>query len=350
VGSLNTPDPRFFESLGPATLGELAELTGSARAPGTEDLEIAAAAILARADGDAVSFFTDRRLADAARTTSAAACFVAAKDAPLLPPGCRAIVAAAPQAAWAIAARRLHRPRRIDPGAPFVHPDAMLEDGVSVGHGAVIGAGAQIGAGTQIGAHAVIGPGVAIGRRCEIGPGSAIGFALIGNGVFISASVVIGEAGFGVAAGPRGLIDVPQLGRVIIQDNVSIGAHTCVDRGAFDDTVIGENSKIDNLVQIAHNVVVGRNCAIAGHCGLSGSAVVGDGVQMGGRVGLADHVVIGAGARLAAAAGVMHDVPAGETWCGAPARPVRQFFREVAWLSKAAARKDKAGKDWEGEA
>jgi UDP-3-O-[3-hydroxymyristoyl] glucosamine N-acyltransferase len=342
---LNTPDPRFFDNLGPVTLGELAELTGCARAPGDDDVEVTVAAVLDRADSQGVSFFSDRRLADAARATAAAACFAASNDAPLLPAGCRAIVSPAPQAAWAIAAARLHRPRRIDPSAPFVHPDAMLEEGVSVGHGAVIGAGAQIGAGTQIGAHAVIGPGVTIGRRCEVGPAAAIGFALIGNGVHVSASVVIGEAGFGVAVGPRGLIDIPQLGRVIIQDNVSIGAHTCIDRGAFDDTVIGENTKIDNLVQIAHNVVVGRNCAIAGHCGLSGSAVVGDGVQMGGRVGLADHVVIGAGARLAAAAGVMHDVPAGESWCGVPARPVRQFFREVAWLTKQAARKDRASRD-----
>ena len=346
---MNTPDPRFFESLGPVTLGELAELTGSAREQGRDDFEVAAAAVLGSADGRAVSFLSDRRLADAARATLAGACFVGANDAALLPGGCRAIITPSPQAAWAIATQRLHRPRQIDANAPFVHPDATLEEGVSIGHGAVVGAGAQIGAGTQIGAHAVIGPGVAIGRRCEIGPAAAIGFALVGNAVHISASVVIGEAGFGVAVGPRGLIDVPQLGRVIIQDGVSIGAHTCIDRGAFDDTVIGENTKIDNLVQIAHNVVVGRNCAIAGHCGLSGSAVVGDGVQMGGRVGLADHVVIGAGARLAAAAGVMHNVPAGESWCGVPARPVRQFFREVAWLTKAAARKDKASKDGGGE-
>jgi UDP-3-O-[3-hydroxymyristoyl] glucosamine N-acyltransferase len=219
----------------------------------------------------------------------------------------------------------------------------MLEDGVSIGHGAVIAAGVQIGAGSEIGAHVVIGPGVAIGRRCRVGPGATIGFALIGDGVQISASVVIGEAGFGVTVGPRGLIDVPQLGRVVIQDNVSIGAHTCIDRGAFDDTVVGENTKIDNLVQIAHNVVVGRNCAIAGHCGLSGSAVVGDGVQMGGRVGLADHVVIGDGAQLAASSGVMHNVPAGERWCGIPARPALQFFREVSWVTKSARRKARGG-------
>jgi UDP-3-O-[3-hydroxymyristoyl] glucosamine N-acyltransferase len=138
-------------------------------------------------------------------------------------------------------------------------------------------------------------------------------------------------------------MDVPQLGRVIIQDNVGIGAQTGVDRGAFNDTVIGENTKIDNLVQIAHNVVIGRNCVIAGQCGLSGSSAVGDGVQIGGHVGLADHVTIGSGARLAAMSGVMHDVPPGESWCGIPAVPVKQFFRQVAWLQKAAARRRREG-------
>lgn len=340
---MNTPDPRFFDSLGPVTLGELAQLTGSTCAAELADRSIRGAAVLDRADAGAVSFFSDRRLGEAARATAAGACFVRQEDAALLPSACAPLISPGPQAAWATAAARLHRPRRLDPAAPFVHPQAMLEADVSVGHGVVIGAGAQIGAGTVIGAHAVIGPGVAIGRRCEIGPAATIGFALIGDGVSISASVVIGEAGFGVAVGPLGLIDIPQLGRVIIQDGVSIGAHTCIDRGAFDDTVVGENSKIDNLVQIAHNVRVGRNCAIAGHCGLSGSAVIGDGVQMGGRVGLADHVVIGAGARLAASSGLMHDVPAGESWAGIPAKPIRQWFREIAWLAKAAARKDRGG-------
>jgi UDP-3-O-[3-hydroxymyristoyl] glucosamine N-acyltransferase len=339
---VNAPDPRFFEALGPIRLGALAELAG-ARCASAADREIAAAAVLDRADAGGVSFLSQHKFAEAARATAAGACFVSEKDAGLLPGGTAPLITAAPHAAWALAATHLHRPRRIDAAAPAVHPEAMLEEGVSLGQGAVVGAGAQIGAGSVIAPNVVIGPGVTIGRQCEIGAGVSLCFALVGDRVKISAGAIIGEAGFGVTAGPRGLIDVPQLGRVIIQDGVSIGAQTCVDRGAFEDTVIGENSKIDNLVQVAHNVVIGRNCVIAGHCGISGSVVLGDGVQLGGRVGLADHITIGAGARLAAASGVMHNIPPGETWMGIPAKPSRQFLREVAWLARASQRQRKGG-------
>ncbi|HEY1752368.1 MAG TPA: UDP-3-O-(3-hydroxymyristoyl)glucosamine N-acyltransferase [Caulobacteraceae bacterium] len=337
------PDPRFFETLPATTIGALAAMTGAACDTAAAALPIDGVASLVRAGAGQVAFLTGKRFAGEAAATQASACFVGERDAALLPEACVRLISRAPHAAWAMASESLHRPRRLDAAAPAVHPDAHLEEGVSVGHGAVIGAGAEIGAGTDIGPCAVIGPGVTIGRGCRIGPGAVVQYALVGDRVTVAAQVVIGEPGFGVTPGPRGLIDVPQLGRVIIQDGVSIGAHTCVDRGAFDDTVIGENTKIDNLVQIAHNVVIGRNCVIAGHCGLSGSSVLGDGVQLGGRVGLADHVSIGDGARLAAASGLMHDVPAGETWMGVPARPIRQFFRETAWVTKAAGRRDSGG-------
>jgi UDP-3-O-[3-hydroxymyristoyl] glucosamine N-acyltransferase len=337
------PDPRFFEELGPLPLGELARLAGAELSdPGAADRPIRAVSILARAAPDSVSFFADARRAEDVAATLAGACFVAPGDAGSLPAACVALLTATPQAAYAAAAQALHRPRRF--GETAIAPDVRLEPGVRLAPGVVLGPGVQVGAGTEIGPGAVIGPGVAIGRNCEIGANASVGFALIGDRVKILAGAVIGEAGFGAAAGPAGLTDLPQLGRVIIQDAVTIGANTCIDRGAFDDTVIGENTKIDNLVQIGHNVRVGRNCAMAAHTGISGTVTIGDGCQLGGRVGIADHIVVGAGARLAASAGVMSNVPAGETWGGFPARPLRQWLRDMAWLGRQAAARREGGK------
>ena len=334
------PDPRFFEELGPVSLGDLARLAG-AELPdsGAARLPIRSVSILSRATADCISFFSDARRAEEVAATTAGACFVAAKEAMRLPKGCVPLITATPQAAYAAAAQALHRPRRFADTA--IALDARLEPGVRLAPGVVVGPGAHIGRGSEIGPGSVIGPGVAIGRDCEIGANVSIGFALIGDRVKILAGAVIGEPGFGAAAGSGGLVDLPQLGRVILQDAVTIGANTCIDRGAFEDTVIGENTKIDNLVQIAHNVRVGRNCVMAAHTGVSGTVTIGDGCQLGGRVGVADHMEIGAGARLAAAAGVMSNVPAGETWGGFPARPLRQWLRDMAWLGRQAARRER---------
>ncbi|MDP1874755.1 UDP-3-O-(3-hydroxymyristoyl)glucosamine N-acyltransferase [Phenylobacterium sp.] len=333
------PDPRFFEDLGPIGLSRLAELTGAQLAPGAGHVgDVTGVAVLNRATPGTVTFLSDPRRADELASTKAAACFVHPKQAAAAPVGCAALLTPSPQAAYALAAGALHRPRR-NTADRMVSPSARLEDGVRVEPGAVIGDGAQIGARSVIGAGAVIGPGVTIGRDCEIGPRATVTFAVIGDRVRIFAGAMIGEAGFGATVGAGGLIDIPQLGRVIVQDGVTIGAGVCVDRGAFDDTVIGENTKIDNMVQIAHNVRIGRNCAIAAQTGISGSVVVGDGVQFGGRAGVADHLIIGEGARVAAAAGVMRDIPPGETWGGFPARPLKKWMREVAWLSRMAERR-----------
>ena len=261
----------------------------------------------------------------------------------LAPNAAALILSDNPRAAFARLAPSLLRPRAFGANAPNIDPSARLEDDVRVGPGAVIGAGARIGAGSVIGPNAVIGPGVTLGRRTKIGANAAISFALIGDDVLILAGAVIGEQGFGVAGDASGPVDVPHLGRVVVQDRVTIGANTTIDRGVFDDTTIGENAKIDNLCQIAHNVQVGRGALIAAFAGVSGSTIIEDGVTLAGRVGIADHRIIGKGSTLAGASAVMQDVPPGEVWMGYPAKPMRKFLREVAWLNRKAAGARNAG-------
>lgn len=332
------PDPRFFEDLGPVSLADLATLTGAELTdPSAAERRVRAVSVLARAQAEEITFLSDGKYAAELAASKASAAFVTPADRDKVPAGCVALLTPRPQAAYAIAANALHRARR-HTGAT-ISPEAVLEQGVLLAPGAVVGPSARIGAGTEIGANAVIGPGVAIGRDCSIGANVTIGFALIGDRVRILAGAVIGEPGFGATAGAGGVIDVPQLGRVIIQDGVTIGANTCVDRGAFDDTSIGENTKIDNMVQIAHNVRIGRNCVMAAHTGISGSVTIGDGAAFGGRAGVADHVKIGEGAQIAAASGIFRDVPPKARWGGMPGQPLRQWMREVAWLSRSAGRK-----------
>lgn len=331
------PDPRFFDSLGPASLSELARAGGAELAAATSgERVIAHAAPLDAADAQAITFFSDAKRKDAAAATRAGACFVRSEHQDFLPSGCAALVTRHPQAAWAAAVARLHAPRRHDPSGGAVHPEAVLEEGVLLSPNVTIGQDARIGRGTRIGPGAVIGPGVLIGRDCLIGPNAVIGFALLGDRVSIAAGAVLGEAGFGAAVGPCGMVDLPQLGRVVVQDNVTIGANSCVDRGAFADTTIGENTKIDNLVHVAHNVRIGRNCVLAAYTGISGSTTIGDGVAFGGKAGVADHLNIGSGASVGAAASVFKNVPENETWTGFPARPLKRWLRETAWLSRMA--------------
>ena len=329
------PDSRFFQTSEPIALAELTVAAGARLAdPSAGGVMISAIMPLARATAESATFFSDRRYLSDLKTSQARACFVPEAHVAALPKGCTALIVSNPHAAFALVADRFYAPRTHAAADPQIHPDVVIEEGVFLSHGVVIGPGVRIGAGTTIGANTIIGPGVCIGRQCRIGCNVVIGFALIGDRIRILAGAVIGEAGFGVTAGQTGALDVPQLGRVIIHDGVTVGANATIDRGAWDDTVVGENTKIDNLVQIAHNVQIGRNCMLAAQTGISGSTIVGDGAVFGGRAGIADHIVIGAGARVAATAGVMKDIPAGETWAGTPARPIRRFMRETAWLAR----------------
>ncbi|MBB1247610.1 UDP-3-O-(3-hydroxymyristoyl)glucosamine N-acyltransferase [Rhizobium sp. G21] len=258
--------------------------------------------------------------------------------ASIIPAHIAVLTTAHAQTAFAKAGNLLHpaasRPLPTTAGegvhpASFVDPTAVLEDGVTVEPMAVVGAGAHIGSGTRIGAGAVVGPEVKIGRDCTIASGATVLCAYLGNRVIIHNGARIGQDGFGYAPGPAGMIKIAQIGRVIIQDDVEIGANTCIDRGAMDDTVIGEGSKIDNLVMIGHNVRIGRHVAIVSQVGIAGSARIGDGVQIGGQTGVNGHIEIGAGAKIAAMSGVAADVPPGQIYGGVPARPYKDFMRDM---------------------
>ena len=221
--------------------------------------------------------------------------------------------------------------------------DGQARGGRSDRARAVIGREAHIGRGTVVAAGAVVGYRVMIGRGCYIGAGASVMHALVGDRVILHAGVRIGQDGFGFAMGAEGHLKVPQVGRVIIQDDVEIGANSCVDRGALKDTIIGEGTKIDNLVQIGHNVVIGRHCVIVGQTGISGSTELGDFVVMGGQSGAVGHIKIGAGAQIAGGSHPKNDVPAGARMGGTPAVPMIEYGRQVAAIKRLGRRGGRSG-------
>jgi UDP-3-O-[3-hydroxymyristoyl] glucosamine N-acyltransferase len=345
--------PDFNKSNGVLTTGEIAALTRAKLRDGDpSDRPIRNIAPLDSAGPDDVTFLDNSRFSHSLAGTRAGACLIAQRFAAAAPPGMAVLETAQPYAAFVAVARVLF-PDALRPLSPFetsgrstaaqIHAKAHLEAGVTVDPLAMIGPRAQIGSGTVIAAGAVIGPDVCIGRDCTIGPGATITHALIGDRVIIHPGARIGQDGFGFLPSPQGHRKIPQTRRVIIQDDVEIGANTAIDRGATRDTVIGEGTKIDNLVQIGHNVSIGRHCLIAAQVGISGSATVGDFVMMGGQVGIADHITIGAGAMLGAKAGVMSNVPATGRWGGFPAEPAFDWKRGVATVRRLTRRGRKIG-------
>jgi UDP-3-O-[3-hydroxymyristoyl] glucosamine N-acyltransferase len=339
-------DPRFFKVAGPFTLRELAGIAQAEAAPGSDlDLRFVDVAPLDAAEPGQVSFLDNKRYIESFAASRAGACIVEPGYAERAPDGMALLLTPKPYKAYARVAQAFYpEPER----SPDRHPSAVVDPTAAIGQGtrieagAVIGAQVELGRGCLIKANAVIAAGVVVGDETEIGANAFLTHCLIGRRCRIHAGVCIGNRGFGFAMDPEGFVDVPQLGRVIVEDDVEVGANSTIDRGAGPDTVIGAGSKIDNLVQIGHNVRLGRGCVLVSQSGVAGSTELDDFVVVAAQAGVSGHLTIGKGAQLAAKCGVMRDVPAGQAVCGSPAIPIKDFFRLVAIWQRQIKAKGKA--------
>jgi UDP-3-O-[3-hydroxymyristoyl] glucosamine N-acyltransferase len=329
--------PGFFERAGPFTAAALADRIGAEVRPGGDGhRSLSDLRPLGEAGAGQLTFVDNRKYLEQLATTKAGACIIAPNFADRLPAGVVALLMKAPYRGFALALQAFYPTSLKPPTAGYdaretvgpIHPTARIEAGAVIEPGAVVGREAWIGSGTTVAAGALVGYRVTIGRDCFIGPGASLTNTLLGDRVILHAGVRLGQDGFGFAMGAGGHLKVPQIGRVIIQDDVEIGANTCVDRGALKDTIIGEGTKIDNLVQIGHNVVVGRRCVIVAHAALAGSCTLEDFVVMGGQSGVAGHLTVGAGAQIAGVSHATDNVPPRARMVGTPAQPIRDWTRE----------------------
>jgi UDP-3-O-[3-hydroxymyristoyl] glucosamine N-acyltransferase len=331
-------DARFFARTGPHPL--IAVARAAAGRIADVDMLITGIAPLQTARSSEVSFLDNRRYAGALEETSAGAVIVHPEMLGRVPTATVPIVTTEPYKGWAQVAALFHPASVISPG---VHPSASVGAGANIhplaeiGPFSVIEAAADIGPGCLLGPYVTVGKGVMIGPNCRIGAHVSISHAILGARVCVHPGARIGQEGFSFASTASGFLSVPQLGRVILEDDVVVGANTTVDRGSTQDTVIGAGSRLDNLVQIGHNVRLGRCCVIVAQVGIAGSTVLEDFVQIGGQAAIDGHLRVARGARIGAQAGVISDVPPGSKLVGSPAQPRQEFFRQVAilkWLAR----------------
>ncbi len=340
-------DPRFFEVAGPFSLEQLAEISGSEIGGKSRDAQMFSDIMpLESATENDVSFIDNRRYVDAFLSTNAGAVVVHPDLVDQAPENTALLITESPYTGYAKLTQAFYpqniRNEGVIAAAATVDSSAKLGKNVSIDVGAVIEAEVEIGDDTRVGANTVVGAGVVIGNNCQIAANTTLTHCIIGSEVIIHTGVRIGQDGFGFAPGMPRHTKVLQLGRVIIGDDVEIGANTTIDRGAGPDTIIGSGTKIDNLVQIGHNVQIGEGCFIVAQNGLSGSTIIGNYVALGGQVGVAGHLTIGDGAQVAAKSGVSTNIAPGITVAGNPAQNARDHWKGLAMLKRLV--KEKRGK------
>lgn len=334
-------DPRFHVKNASAKLKDLAKIVGG-ETKGDGDKIIDDVASIDQAAKNQISFLDNVKYRDSFKKTKAGACIVSEEMAEFAPDGCDVIISKSPYKSYALIAQYFYPeeyPEAQISLAAHVDETAEVSDGCIIEAGAVIGTGVKLTKGCWIGANAVIGDNVEVGEKSRIGANASVSHAIIGSHTRLYTGVRVGQDGFGFAIDPAGHVKVPQLGRVIIGDHVEIGANTCIDRGAGPDTVIGDGTWIDNLVQIGHNANIGRGCVIIGQAGIAGSTTLEDFVVVAAQAGVAGHLTIGQGTQIAGQSGIMNDLPAGSKVMGYPAVPIKQFMRQVATLKKLATKK-----------
>lgn len=335
-------DSRFFRCSGPFSLADVAVLVGGALGEGAAgDRLVHDVAPLDAAGPDDLSFLDNRKYIGAFEASRAGACLVSAELAGRAPQGMTVVVCQDPYLAFALAARAFYPAEAPE---PWISPDSRIAEDAEIGEDcrieafAVVEAGARLGARCHLSAGAVIARGVQLGDDCRIGAGASLQCCVVGSRVVVDPGTTIGTQGFGFAVGPKGPVRIPHTGRVVIEDDVEIGANTTIDRGTAGDTFIGRGTMIDNQVQIAHNVQIGRGCILAGQVGMAGSSQIGDFVMLGGKTGVANHVKVGKGARIGALSGAADDLADGGTYLGSPAIPIKEFWRQQVALRRLVSR------------